>query len=153
MKLHELREPEGTKHRRKRRARGYGAGQGKTAGHGTRGQNSRSGRGGNIYFEGGQLPLVRRLPQKRGFTNVNRVEYAVVNVAELNRFEAGTVVDTALLVAFGLVRELNRPIKVLGEGELDRPLTVRVNRFSESAKAKIEAAGGKAEVETLTAVA
>ena len=151
MKLHELREPEGTKHRRKRRARGYGAGQGKTAGHGTRGQNSRSGRGGNIYMEGGQLPLVRRLPQKRGFRNVNRVEYAVVNVGALNRFQAGAVVDTATLVRHRLVRKLDRPIKVLGSGDLDRPLTVRANKFSESAKAKIEAAGGTAEVEALTA--
>ncbi len=152
MKLHELREPEGTKHRRKRRARGYGAGQGKTAGHGTRGQNSRSGRGGNLYFEGGQLPLVRRLPQKRGFQNVNRVEYSVVNVAELNSFDPGTVVDTAALVRSGLVKKVDRPIKVLGDGELDRPLTVRVNKFSEAARAKIEAAGGTAEVEALTAL-
>lgn len=146
MKLHELRQPEGARRRRKRKGRGISAGQGKTAGYGTKGQNSRSGRGGKPYFEGGQLPLVRRLPFKRGFTNVNRVEYAVVNVDELTRFEAGSVVDREALVRVGLVRDSDRPIKLLGRGDCDRALTVRVDRASESAVAKVEAAGGVVEV-------
>jgi large subunit ribosomal protein L15 len=145
MKLHELREPEGTKQNRKRRGRGIAAGQGKTAGFGTKGNGARSGRGGNRYFEGGQLPLVNRLPIKRGFRNVNRVEYAVVNVAALNQFEADTVVDATLLINAGLVKRVDSLIKVLGNGDIDRPLTVRVNKFSEAAKEKIEAAGGKIE--------
>lgn len=145
MKLHELNEPEGTKHRRKRVGRGIAAGQGKTAGYGTRGNGARSGRGGNVYFEGGQLPLVHRLPHKRGFQNVNRVEYAVVNLQALNRFEANAVVDVDALLDAGLVKDTGLPVKVLGNGNLDRALTVRAHKFSESAKAKIEAAGGKAE--------
>ncbi|MHB0858382.1 MAG: 50S ribosomal protein L15 [Anaerolineae bacterium] len=146
MKLHELREPEGTKGSRKRRGRGHAAGQGKTSGFGTKGQNSRAGRGGKLYFEGGQLPLVRRLAVRRGFTNVNRVEYAVVNVEMLNCFEEGTVVDPVLLVNAGLVRNLYLPIKILGAGDLTRPLTVEADRFSASAKAKIEAAGGSVKM-------
>jgi large subunit ribosomal protein L15 len=145
MKLHDLSEPEGTKHRRKRRSRGIAAGHGKTGGFGTKGQGARSGRGGKRYFEGGQLPLVRRLPLKRGFRNVNRVEYAVVNVEALNRFEPGTVVDVTALSGSGLVKG-DRPIKILGNGELNRALTVKAHGFSETAKAKIEAAGGKVEV-------
>jgi len=145
MRLHDLREPEGTKHRRKRRGRGIAAGHGKTGGFGTKGAGARSGRGGRLYFEGGQLPLVRRLPLKRGFRNVNRVEYAVVNVEALNRFEPGTVVDLAMLSDSGLVRG-DRPIKVLGNGELNRALTIKAHKFSETAKAKIEAAGGTIEV-------
>ncbi len=146
MKLHELREPEGTKRPRKRRGRGIAAGQGKTAGFGTKGAGSRSGRGGHLYFEGGQLPLVNRLAVRRGFNNVNRVEYAVVNIWALNIFEPGTVVDIDALVATGLVKDASLPIKVLADGVLDRPLTVRANGFSEAAKAKIEEAGGSAEV-------
>jgi len=145
MKLHDLSEPEGTKHRRKRRSRGIAAGHGKTGGFGTKGQGARSGRGGKRYFEGGQLPLVRRLPLKRGFRNVNRVEYAVVNVEALNRFEPGTVVDVTALSGSGLVKG-DRPIKILGNGELNCALTVKAHGFSETAKAKIEAAGGKVEV-------
>lgn len=145
MKLHELKEPEGTKHRRKRVGRGIAAGQGKTAGYGTRGNGARSGRGGNVYFEGGQLPLVHRLPHKRGFQNVNRVEYAVVNLQALNRFEANAVVDVDALLDAGLVKDTGLPVKILGNGNLDRALTVRAHKFSESARAKIEAAGGKAE--------
>ena len=146
MKLHELREPEGTKRSRKRKGRGIAAGQGKTAGYGTKGSGSRSGRGGKLYFEGGQLPLVRRLPHKRGFRNVNRVEYAVVNVADLSMFDADSVVDVATLVSAGLVRD-GWLVKILGDGELDRALTVRANACSKSARAKIEAAGGVIEVE------
>ena len=104
MKVHEIQRPEGSTHRRKRRGRGISAGQGKTSGFGTKGSGARSGRGGMVAFEGGQLPLVNRLPIKRGFRNVNRVEYSVVNVADLDRFEPGTVVDVALLIRSGLVR-------------------------------------------------
>ncbi|MBC7255545.1 MAG: 50S ribosomal protein L15 [Chloroflexi bacterium] len=146
MKLHDLREPAGTKHRHKRRGRGIAAGQGKTGGFGTKGTGARSGHGGGKrYFEGGQLPLVRRLAVKRGFRNVNRVEYAVVNVEALNRFDAGSVVDVEALTASGLVKDSRRPIKILGEGKLDRPLTVKAHAFSASAQAKIEQAGGAVE--------
>ncbi|HHX42999.1 MAG TPA: 50S ribosomal protein L15 [Chloroflexi bacterium] len=145
MKLHELSQPEGTKRPRKRRGRGIAAGQGKTGGFGTKGEGARSGRGGKRYFEGGQLPLVNRLPIKRGFRNPRRVEYAVVNVSKLNRFDAGTVVDVPLLVSTGLVRDDTLPVKVLGSGDIDRALTLRVDACSETAKAKIEAAGGTIE--------
>lgn len=146
MKLHDLSQPEGAKRSRKRRGRGIAAGQGKTAGFGTKGQGARSGRGGRLYFEGGQLPLVNRLPFKRGFNNVNRVEYAVVNVEALNCFEAGSVVDIDTLVVSGLIKNDYLPVKVLGEGTLHCALTVIAHGFSESAKIKIEQAGGVAEV-------
>lgn len=146
MKLQELRQAVGAKRPRKRIGRGHGSGQGKTGGFGTKGNGARSGRGGNIYFEGGQLPLVRRLPHNRGFKNRNRVEYNVVNVGMLNVFEAGSVIDAPLLVATGLVHNFELPIKILGGGDLDRALTVRVDGFSASARAKIEAAGGSVEV-------
>jgi large subunit ribosomal protein L15 len=146
MKLHELRQPDGATKARKRRGRGIAAGQGKTGGFGTKGSGARSGRGGKLYFEGGQLPLVRRLAVKRGFRNVNRVEYAVVNVLDLGNFEAGAVVDTDALIAMGLIKDDSMPIKILGEGELDRALTVRADAFSETARAKIEAAGGTVEI-------
>lgn len=146
MKLHDLSQPEGAKKERKRRGRGIAAGQGKTGGFGTKGQGARAGRGGKRYFEGGQLPLVRRLAIKRGFQNVNRVEFAVVNVAALNRFDAGSVVDIASLIEAGLLKNDYRPVKILGEGQLDRALTVLANGFSEAAKAKIEEAGGTAEL-------
>jgi len=145
MKLHDLRAPEGSKRPRKRRGRGIAAGQGKTSGFGTKGQGARSGRGGRVYFEGGQLPMVNRLPTKRGFRNPRRIEYAVVNVSALNRFDAGTVVDVAILIANGLVRDDKLPVKLLGNGDIDRAVTVRVAACSETAKAKIEAAGGSVE--------
>ena len=145
MKLHDLREPEGTRRPRKRRGRGIAAGQGKTGGFGTKGAGARTGRGGNLFFEGGQLPLVRRLPRRRGFSNVNRIAYSVVNVKDLALFEPGTVVDPELLVAVGLVRNPGL-IKILGDGENDRPLQVSANGFSKSAVEKIEAAGGSATV-------
>jgi len=141
MKLHDLRQAEGAHRPRKRVGRGIAAGQGKSAGYGTKGSRSRSGRGGKPYFEGGQLPLVRRLPHKRGFRNVNRVEYTVVNVEALDRFEAGSVVDESALAKVGLINAGEGPVKVLGRGELDRALTVRV-AVSKGARAKIEAAGG-----------
>ncbi len=146
MKLHELTEPAGTKKARKRRGRGIAAGQGKTGGYGTKGQGARAGRGGKLYFEGGQLPLVRRLAIKRGFRNVNRVVYSVVNVVDLGNFSPGSVVDTEALLLMGLVKDDTQPIKILGEGDLDRALTVRADAFSETAKAKIEAAGGTVEI-------
>jgi len=142
MKLHELREPKGTKKARKRRGRGAAAGQGKTAGFGTKGSGSR----GKLYFEGGQLPLVNRLPHRRGFRNINRVAYSVVNVEALNRFEPDSVVDAAVLIESKLVRNDARPIKVLGRGELDRSLTVKVDKCSATARAKIEAAGGAVDL-------
>jgi large subunit ribosomal protein L15 len=148
MKLHELREAEGTKRNRKRRGRGPAAGQGKTGGFGTKGDGARSGRGGNLYFEGGQLPLVNRLPHRRGFRNINRVSYAGVNVCELNYFVAGTVVDPELLREVGLVRSPKsgqKPVKLLGDGKLDRPLTIRGCSLTETAREKILAAGGTCE--------
>ncbi len=154
MKLQDLRQPEGAKRPRKRRGRGTAAGQGKTGGYGTKGQNSRSGRGGKPYFEGGQLPLVRRLPLKRGFRNINRIEYSVVNVGALAVFQAGTEIGPSLLIAAGLVKDDRLPIKILGGGDLEHALIVRAAKFSESARAKIEAAGGTAEEvnETVPAV-
>jgi large subunit ribosomal protein L15 len=146
MKLHEVARPEGSTHRRRRRGRGIAAGQGKTGGFGTKGSGARSGRGGMLAFEGGQLPLVNRLPIKRGFRNVNRVSYSVVNVADLDRFESGALVDVALLMSIGLVKDARYPVKILGEGTLTKGLLVRAHRFSATAKSKIEAAGGSVEV-------
>jgi large subunit ribosomal protein L15 len=145
MNLHDLREPYGTKHARKRRGRGIAAGQGKTAGRGTKGEGARAGTGGRLYFEGGQLPLVNRLPIRRGFNNVNRVAYNVINVQELNIFEAGSEIDVEILLAVGLAKG-PLPIKILGGGEIDRPLTVAAHGFSASAAAKIQAAGGSISV-------
>ena len=145
MKLHELRPPKGAKKARKRVARGIAAGGGKTAGRGTKGQNSRSGGGVRPYFEGGQLPLVRRLPYLRGFTNPFRVEYTVVNVQELSRFEPGSEVTPQALEQVGLIKSATEPVKILGDGDIDRQLVVKAHRFSAAARAKIEAAGGSAE--------
>jgi len=141
MKLHELRPALNSRKRRIRAGRGDGSRRGKTAGRGTKGQNSRSGGGVRPYFEGGQLPLVRRLPHQRGFTNIFRVEYAVVNVGRLEEFPAQAEITPATLQETGLVRK-NMPVKILGDGDLTRPLTVRAHRFSASARQKIEAAGG-----------
>lgn len=147
MKLQDLRPDDGAKRPRKRKGRGIAAGQGKTAGYGTKGQNARSGRGGKLYFEGGQLPLVRRLAFKRGFRNPRRIEYAVVNVGDLvERFEPDALVDRAALEQAGLIRANDRPVKVLGDGDLDRALTFRVHAVSESARVKIESAGGVIEL-------
>ena len=144
MKLHDLRPAAGAKKRRMRKARGIAAGKGKTAGRGMNGQNSRAGGGVKPYFEGGQLPLVRRLPHKRGFRNRNRVNYVAVNLDRLAAFE-GEVSPESLAQA-GIIKKATLPVAVLGNGELDRALTVRAHRFSASAKDKIEAAGGVAEV-------
>ena len=145
MKLHELRAAEGSKKNRKRRGRGTATGQGKTGGRGMNGQKSRSGGGVRLGFEGGQMPLYRRLP-KRGFTNIFGTEYTTINVKDLNRFEAGTVVTPELLKEAGMVKQVKDGIKVLGDGALDNGLTVKANKFTKSAVEKIEAAGGKAEV-------
>ena len=145
MRLHELRPAREAKRKRKRVGRGISAGQGKTAGRGTKGQKARS--GGNIppYFEGGQLPLVRRLPYRRGFTNIFKIHYAPVNLNRLGQFEAGAEVSPQTLAAAGIIRSPKVPVKLLGQGELDRPLRVKAHRFSASAREKILAAGGSLE--------
>ena len=145
MKLHELQVVEGARHSRKRVGRGTGSGHGKTACKGHKGQNARSGGGVRPGFEGGQTPLFKRLP-KRGFTNVNRKEYAVVNVADLNVFEAGTVVTIENLQEKGLVKKLYNGVKVLGTGKLEVALTVKANKFSKTAETAITSAGGTIEV-------
>ena len=144
MKLHEMKSM-APRTARKRVGRGPGSGLGKTSGRGQKGQNARSGGGVRPGFEGGQTPLARRLP-KRGFTNINRKEYAVVNVEDLNRFEDGTVVTPALLKEVGLVRKELNGVKILGNGELTKKLNVTAATFSKSAVEAIEKAGGKAEV-------
>jgi large subunit ribosomal protein L15 len=152
MKLHELSPARGSKHSKKRLGRGPGSGTGKTAGRGEKGQKSRSGYKSRIGFEGGQMPLLRRVP-KRGFTNIFRTEYTVVNLAQLDKlFGAGVAsaadgeadVTPEVLVAHGAVRS-GKPVKVLGTGEIGRALKVKAHRFSKSARAKIEAAGGSCE--------
>ena len=147
MKLNDLSPNEGSKKSRKRVGRGISAGQGKTAGRGTKGQGARSGGIKGPYFEGGQLPLARRLPFKRGFTNIRRVEYKVVNLQRLAECDFdGETVTPELMADFGLIKKPTDPVVVLGEGELTTALTVHAHRFSSSAIEKIEAAGGKAEV-------
>jgi large subunit ribosomal protein L15 len=141
MKLHELSPADGSKHKRKRVGRGPGSGLGKTAGRGEKGQKSRTGYSGRPGFEGGQMPLVRRVP-KRGFTNIWRTEYAVINVSDLASLEGD--VTPEILVRRGLVRA-GAPVKVLGDGEVGTALRVKANKFSKSARAKIEAAGGTCE--------
>ncbi len=146
MKLHDLKPAEGSKHRRRRVGRGIAAGQGKTAGRGTKGQRARTGRGIKLYFEGGQTPLVHRLPRNRGFKNIFRVEYDVVNLDALaQQFDAGAEVTPEAMRARGMIHNVNR-VKVLGRGELSKPLMVRAHAFSAGAQEKIAAAGGKAEL-------
>ncbi|MFL2101120.1 50S ribosomal protein L15 [Desemzia sp. FAM 23991] len=145
MKLHELKPAEGSRKVRNRVGRGTSSGNGKTSGRGQKGQKSRSGGGVRLGFEGGQTPLFRTLP-KRGFTNINRKEYAVVNLETLNRFEDGTEVTPALLVETGVIKDEKSGIKVLGNGSIERKLTVKANKFSQAAKEAIEAAGGSVEV-------
>ncbi len=145
MKLHELQPAQGSNTAAKRKGRGHGSGNGKTAGYGHKGQKARSGVK-KAGFEGGQMPLQRRLP-KRGFNNIFATEYATVKVSDLEaRFEAGAVVDTKALVEAGLIKKSLDGVKVLGNGELTKPLTVQLAAFTASAKEKIEKAGGKAEV-------
>ena len=145
MKLHELSPVEGSKKEAKRLGRGYGSGNGKTAGKGHKGQKARAGRGLQVGFEGGQMPLQRRVP-KRGFNNIFAKKVAAINVGALEIFENGTVVDPIALVETGLIKRAFDSVKILGNGELTKSLTVKVNSYSEVAKQKIEAAGGKAEV-------
>ncbi len=145
MRLHELRPPEGARKAAKRKGRGMASGLGKTSGRGQKGQKSRSGSGVRRGFEGGQMPYFQRLP-KRGFTNIFKKKWNIVNLADLNLFEAGTVITPDLLLESGLVKNLRDPLKVLGDGELDRKLVIHAHRFSRQAQVKIEAAGGKAEV-------
>ena len=145
MKLHELQAPKGARKPRKRKGRGIAAGQGKTAGRGTKGQASRSGGTKGPYFEGGQLPLVRRLPSKRGFTNIFKVQYVPVNLYRLEEFEADAEISPATLAAAGIIKSAELPVAILGQGGLDRPLVVKAHRFSSSARAKIEEAGGSVE--------
>ncbi len=146
MKLHELEKNPGAKQERRRVGRGPGSGLGKTSGKGQKGQNARSGGGVNPVFEGGQLPLYRRLP-KRGFSNaIFKKEYAIINVGDLNRFENGTVVTPALLKEAGIIKKQLSGMKVLGEGNLEKKLTIQANKFSESALEKIKESGSKAEV-------
>ncbi|MBC5581339.1 50S ribosomal protein L15 [Anaerofilum sp. BX8] len=144
MMLHELKPAEGASKAAKRKGRGAASGNGKTAGYGHKGQKARSGVK-KAGFEGGQMPLQRRLP-KRGFNNIFATVYTTVKVSDLNRFEDGAVVDTAALLKSGLIKKVNDGVKVLGNGELTRKLTVEAAAFTASAKEKIEKAGGKAEV-------
>ena len=145
MKLHELKAAEGSTKKTKRRCRGTASGQGTTGGRGMNGQKSRSGGGVRLGFEGGQMPLYRRLP-KRGFTNIWGTDYTPVNVEALNAFAAGETVDQAALEAKGIVKQVKDGVKILGEGNLKVALTVKADKFSKTAVEKIEAAGGKAEV-------
>lgn len=142
MQQHNLRSPAGAKRARRRIGRGDSSGYGSFAGRGMKGQKSRSGGGVRLGFEGGQLPLSKKLPFIRGFTNIFRVEYSVVNVASLAEFEANSDVNPKVLDDAGIVRSLKKPIKILGRGELDVPLKVTAHKFSASARQKIEAAGG-----------
>ena len=145
MRQDELFPAPGSKKRRKQVGRGDGSGHGTYSGRGCKGQKSRSGGKMTRGFEGGQLPLIKRLPQKRGFVNIFRTEYSIVNISELNMFEAGSEVTPERLVAAGVVKSLRHPIKILAEGDINYPLLVKANRFSAAAKAKIEAAGGTVE--------
>ena len=145
MKLNDLKATEGARSTKKRIGRGLGSGNGKTSGKGQKGQNSRSGGGVAIGFEGGQTPFFKRMP-KRGFTNFTRKEYAIVNVEDLNKFEDGVTVDFAAVKAAGLVKKELDGLKVLGNGKLEKKLTVQAAKFSASAKKAIEEAGGTAEV-------
>ena len=142
---HNLSPAAGSRRKRKRVGCGNGSGRGSSCGRGIKGQKSRSGYRMRPGFEGGQLPLIKRLPRKRGFTNIFRTPFSIVNLASLNAFAADSEVTPEKLLAAGLVKSLRAPIKILATGDIDRPLTVRANRFSEAAKTKIEAAGGKAE--------
>ena len=145
MNLHELKANPGARKEAKRIGRGQGSGNGKTAGKGQKGQLSRSGGGKGPVFEGGQTPLYKRIP-KRGFTNVNRKEYAIVNLSDLNRFEDGATVTPETLLASGIIKKELSGVKVLGNGTLEKKLSVTCHKISSSAKAAIEKAGGKVEV-------
>ena len=142
MRQHELKSPSGWKKNRKRRGRGDGSGRGTYSGRGLKGQNSRSGGGVRPGFEGGQNPLIKALPSMRGFTNIFRTRYSVVNIDHLSRLETEAEVTPDYMVEIGLIRDLKNPVKILGRGEIDKALIVRAHSFSRSARFKIENAGG-----------
>ncbi len=144
MRLHDLKPAPGSKKQPKRLGQGHGSGTGTYAGRGLKGQKARSGGGVRRGFEGGQLPLIRRMPRKRGFTNIFRVEYQIVKIGQLERFEANAEITPDLLEVVGLIDDRKDPIKVLGDGTLSKSLTVRADKFSTSAAEKIQAVGGKA---------
>ncbi len=144
MKLHELKPAQGSRDR-KRKGRGIGSGLGKTAGKGHKGQKARSGGGVRVGFEGGQMPLYRRIP-KRGFTNIFKKEYVIINISDLDIFDNGTEVTPELLKESGLIKNLNSEIKILGNGEITKQLTVKAHKFSKTAAERITASGGKVEV-------
>jgi large subunit ribosomal protein L15 len=145
MKLHELAPADGSKKNKKRVGRGNGSGSGKTAGRGNKGQNSRSGGGVRPGFEGGQMPIHRRLP-KRGFTNIFKKQVAIINIRDLEKFESGSVVDETLLIQKGLIKGKRDAVKLLGKGDISYPLVIKINSVSNGAREKIEAAGGTVEV-------
>ena len=145
MEQNELKPSVGAKHKRKRVGRGDGSGHGTYSGRGCKGQKSRAGGGVRLGFEGGQLPLIRRLPRKRGFVNVFRTEYSIVNVGRLSVFDANAEVTPQKLLSAGLIKSLKQPVKILGDGEIDRPLVVKADKVSSAAKGKIDAAGGRVE--------
>ncbi len=145
MKLNELKPVKGSTHAKKRVGRGCGSGHGKTAGRGENGQKSRSGFSSKYGFEGGQMPLIRRVP-KRGFKNINRIEYQIVNVDSLNVFDDGAVITKETLKETNLINKMSMPVKILGRGELKKKLTVKVDKVSKTAQAKIEANSGMVEV-------
>lgn len=144
MKLHELIPPKGSRKKRQRLGRGGGSGSGKTAGRGTKGQNSRSGRGVPLGFEGGQMPLQRRIP-KRGFTNIFKKQYEIINIKDLSHFKSGEIIDRTALFKAGLVKK-DKAVKILGAGDISYPLNIKVNKASQTAREKIESAGGKVEI-------
>lgn len=146
MKLNDLKPRPGSVKSRKRKGRGIAAGQGKTAGRGTKGQGARSGGGARLYHQGGNLPFYRRLPFKRGFTPINRVEYNEVNLDKLAGFAADSEITPETLKEASLVRDIRKPVVILGRGEVDRPLKVKVHRITKGARSKIEAAGGSVEI-------
>jgi len=145
MKLHELQPVLGSKKDKRRVGRGHGSGRGKTSGRGTKGQNARTGGGVAPYFEGGQLPMVRRLSFRRGFVNLFKVAYAPVNLGRLSEFRAKTIVTPEVLAKAGIIQSADLPVKILGHGVITKPLTVKAHRFSASAREKILAAGGSVE--------
>ena len=145
MMQHQVAPPKGARRNRKRIGRGDAAGQGSTAGRGMKGQKSRSGKGPRVGFEGGQLPIIKGLPMRRGFTNIFKTYYTLVKLDTLERFDAGDEVTPAILAERGYIRNLNRPVKVVGGGELTKPLRVSADKFTRSARAAIEGANGTAE--------
>lgn len=145
MKIHELSPAEGSRKKRKRVARGQGSGHGGTACRGNKGQKSRSGGGPRPGFEGGQMPLQRRLP-KRGFTNIFKKSYNIINIKDLNQFEANAILDKDALKKAGLIKKMSNGIKLLGDGDITQPLSIKINKVSNTAKEKIEAAGGQVNI-------